>query len=146
MHDTLRGVPIRLTYQDFRALPEDGRRYETLDEDLYMSPLPTPRHQDIVGALYAILRQHTRGRGLGQVFAAPLDVHLDKHEIVEPDIIFVSAARAALVTDQNIVGAPDLVVEALSPGTAERDCRDKRNIFARCGVPFYWVVDPVAEA
>lgn len=142
MHDTLRGIPIRLTYEDFCALPEDGRRYEILDGDLYMSPSLTPRHQRIAGRLFVILDEFTRVHRLGEVFPAPLDVLLAEHEIVEPDIIYVSAARSAIVAEQHIIGAPDLVVEVLSPGTAERDRRDKRNIYARCGVPFYWIVDP----
>jgi Uma2 family endonuclease len=142
MHDRLVAEPIRLTYEDFCALPEDGRRYEIIDGDLYMSPSPVPLHQRVVLNLGAMLRDHVRRNRLGQVFIAPLDVILDEHNIVEPDIIFVSSARTAIVTEKNIQGSPDLLVEVLSPATAKRDTADKRNIYARCGVDHYWIVDP----
>jgi Uma2 family endonuclease len=142
MQTTLVPEPIRLTYDDFCALPDDGRRYEILDGDLYMSLSPETPHQDIVGNLFAILHQHIRGQKLGRVFVAPLDVLLDEHNIVEPDLIFVSTERRAIITRKNIQGAPDLLVEVLSPSTSKRDLRDKRNVYARSGVRFYWIIDP----
>jgi Uma2 family endonuclease len=144
MHTSLVPEPIRLTYQDYCALPEDGRRYEILDGDLYMSPSPEIRHQDIILSLAAILREHVREQKLGRVFVAPLDVILDEHNIVEPDIIYVSKAKQGIISRQNIQGTPDLLIEVLSPSSRDRDLRDKRNIYARCGVPFYWIVDPEA--
>jgi Uma2 family endonuclease len=146
MHDRLVAEPIRLTYEDFCALPDDGRRYEILDGDLYMSPSPATLHQRVVGNLYAILREHVRRHGLGEVFIAPYDVVLGTHDIVEPDVIFVSRARAAIVTEKNIQGPPDLLIEVVSPSTAERDTRDKRNLYARCGVDHYWLVDPESRS
>jgi Uma2 family endonuclease len=145
MHTSLVPEPIKLTYQDFCALPDDGRRYEILDGDLYMSPSPGPQHQRIAGRIYAILDAHVRKAGLGEAFPAPLDVLLEEHEIVEPDVVFVSRARASIITEANIRGVPDLLVEILSPSTKSRDIRDKRNIYARCGVPWYWIVDPEAR-
>ena len=142
MHTTLVPEPIKLTYQDFCALPDDGRRYEILDGDLYMSPSPEEPHQNVVGNLFAILREHVRRNKLGKVYVAPFDVLLDEHNIVEPDIIFVSNAKRSILTRKNIKGAPDLLVEALSPFSGERDLRDKRSLYARCGVEWYWIVDP----
>jgi Uma2 family endonuclease len=145
MHDRLVAEPIRLTYEDFCALPEDGMRYEILDGDLYMSPSPVPQHQRVVLNLGALLSDHARRNRLGQVFIAPLDVILDEHNIVEPDVIFVSTGRSAIITEKNIRGAPDLLVEVLSPSTSKRDTADKRNIYARCGVDHYWIIDPAAR-
>ncbi|MFO0972180.1 MAG: Uma2 family endonuclease [Phycisphaerae bacterium] len=145
MHDVVRPERVRLTYDDFRALPDDGRRYEIIDGDLSMSPSPVTRHQVIVGNLFAILREHVRRHALGRVFIAPFDVVLGNMDVVEPDVIFVSTQRAAIVTDRNIQGVPDLLVEVLSPATAERDRRTKRNLYARAGVPWYWLVDPDAN-
>lgn len=142
MHDRLVAEPIKLTYEDFCALPDDGRRYEILDGDLYMSPSPEIPHQDVVGNLYAILRDHVRARKLGRVFVAPLGVLLDEHDIVEPDIIFVSAAKRGIISRKDIQGAPDLLIEVLSPSSGERDLRDKRSLYARCGVDWYWIIDP----
>ncbi len=142
MNRPLVAEPIRLTYQDFCALPDNGRRYEILDGDLYMSPSPTPLHQHVLLELGANLRAHVKRHDLGRVFIAPLDVLLSEHDIVEPDIIFVSKARESIITAKNIVGVPDLLVEIISPSNTERDVRDKQNIYARCGVPFYWMLDP----
>ena len=146
MHTTLVPEPIKLTYQDYCALPDDGRRYEILDGDLYMSPSPESLHQSIVLNLAANLRSHVKAHGLGKVFVAPLDVLLSEHNIVEPDLIYVSRARRSIITQKNIQGAPDLLVEVLSPSNSERDLRDKRNIYARCGVRFYWLIDPQARS
>lgn len=146
MHDHLIAEPIRLTYEDYCALPDDGRRYEILDGDLYMSPSPITLHQLVVGNTYHVLRHHVDRHALGKVFIAPYDVVLGKHDVVEPDVIFVSKAHKSIITRKNIRGAPDLLVEVLSPSTAERDTRDKRNIYARCGVKWYWIVDPDAES
>jgi len=145
MHTTLVPEPIKLTYQDFCALPDDGRRYEILGGDLYMSPSPEEPHQNVAGNLFSILREHVRRHKLGKVYPAPFDVLLDEHNVVEPDIIFVSNARRSIITRKNIQGSPDLLVEILSPFSGNRDLRDKRSLYARCGVPFYWIVDPEAR-
>jgi Uma2 family endonuclease len=142
MHDRLIAEPIRLTYEDFCALPDDGKRYEILDGDLYVSPSPFTAHQAVVGNLFVMLTDYVRSRKLGRVFVAPYDVVLDRHDVVEPDLIYVSKANATIITHKNIQGSPDLLVEVLSDSTRERDTRDKRNIYARCGVPWYWIVDP----
>ena len=141
MNKPLVAEPIRLNYQDFCAMPDDGRRYEILDGDLYMSPSPSTSHQRVLLNLATLLREHVRRHDLGSVFIAPLDVILSEHDIVEPDLIFVSRERASIITEKNIQGSPDLLVEIVSPSSVERDTRDKRNIYARCGVPFYWMVD-----
>jgi Uma2 family endonuclease len=142
MHTSLVPEPIKLNYQDFCALPDDGRRYEILDGDLYMSPSPATLHQRVVGRLLVLLSEHVRQMNLGEVFVAPYDVLLDEQNIVEPDLIYVANANVSIITEKNIQGAPDLLVEIVSPSTIERDTRDKRNLYARCAVPNYWIIDP----
>lgn len=142
MHEKLIAEPIRLNYDDFLALPDDGQRYEILDGDLHMSPSPKAAHQRIVGSLYACLREHVTTHSLGEVFVAPFDVILTVNDIVEPDIVYVSNEQSSIITEDNIRGVPDLLIEVLSPSNIERDTRDKRNLYARCGVPYYWIVDP----
>lgn len=142
MHDHLVAERIKLTYEDFCALPDDGKRYEILDGDLYMSPSPNTVHQRIVGRLYSILDDHARKKGLGEAFVAPFDVVLDEHDVVVPDVSFVSKAKQSIITEANIQGAPDLIVEVLSPSTKSRDTRDKRNVYARSGVDWYRIIDP----
>lgn len=142
MHDNLVGMPIRLTYTDYCALPDDGRRYEILDGDLYMSPAPIPVHQRILLNLVSDLRTHVRASKLGEVFISPIDVLLGDHDIVQPDIVFVARDQSTIVAAKNIKGSPDLLVEILSPSNTERDIRDKRNIYSRSGVDWYWIVNP----
>ena len=133
--------PIRLTYEDYCALPEDRQRWEILDGDAYARPTPFTIHQLVVGNLLFTLAAHAERERLGRVFPY-LDVLLSKHDIVVPDVIFVSRARKPIITEKNILGAPDLLVEVTSEFTIDRDRRDMRNIYARRGVPFYWIVDP----
>ncbi len=142
MHETLRPEPIRLNYGDYCALPNDGKRYEILDGGLHVSPSPRTIHQEVVGRLYEILVVHAREHELGRVFFAPFDVLLSHTDIVQPDVIFVARANASVITEANIRGIPELVVEVLSPSNPTYDTRDKRHVYARCGVPFYWMVDP----
>jgi Uma2 family endonuclease len=135
----------KLTYDDLVSLPEDGKRYEILDGDLSVTASPTTRHQRVSRNLQQILNVHVTEHGLGEVFYAPVDVILDRHTVVVPDLVFVSTARAAIVELRGIMGAPDLLVEILSPSTADRDRGAKAKLYARYGVDHYWVVDPDAR-
>jgi len=92
--------------------------------------------------LARILANHVDAAGLGEVFIAPLDILLGEHDIVQPDIVFVATANQAIVTEKHIRGVPDLLVAITSPFRPELDTRDKRFVYARCGVPCYWIVDP----
>lgn len=133
---------VILTYDDLRELPEDRNRYELFEGELEVTAAPNLGHQDIVGNLHAIIRPHVRSRGLGRLYLAPVDVKLSNTTVLEPDLVFVSTARAAILQEQFIAGPPDLVIEVLSPSTASRDLRAKQSLYARYGVPFYWQFDP----
>lgn len=142
MYRQLTPERIRLNYRDYCALPDNGQRYELLDGDLKVSPSPKSLHQAVVGRLFERLARHVTERELGHVFVAPLDVLLSENDVVQPDLLYVSAANVSIIHDSNIRGAPDLVVEVLSDANPELDTRNKRQVYARCGVPFYWMVDP----
>ena len=133
----------KLTYDDLANLSDESKRYEILDGDLAVTPSPATRHQRISGNLFSLLHAHVRERGLGRVYCAPTDVILDAHTVVVPDLLFVSAAHAAIVQPHAIVGPPDLLVEILSPSTAHRDKGIKAKLYARFGVEHFWLVDPV---
>jgi len=135
---------VVLTYRDYVALPEDGRRYELHEGDLSVTPAPGTRHQRVVGELFGLLREHVRARGLGEVFVSPVDCILSDTTVVEPDVVYLDPTRAGLVSERGIEGPPTLAVEVLSPSTAETDHSAKLHIYARYGVPFYWIVDPTA--
>ena len=131
----------KLTYADY-CKTSDDERWELLNGELIMAPSPTSYHQAVAGKLYRMLSDFVEGASLGQVFYAPLDVVLSDVDVVQPDLLFISTARMHILTDANIQGAPDLVVEVLSPSTASRDWRIKLDVYAEHGVQEYWVVDP----
>lgn len=127
-------------------MPEDGKRYEAIGGELYLTPAPSLRHQRVSGKLFTALVRLLDDAGLGYVFTAPTGVEFpDTEEGVQPDIVFVAKSRSEILVPEGIRGAPDLVVEILSPGTAERDRTIKMKLYARQGVVQYWVVDPEAE-
>ena len=135
---------LKLTYHDYLLLPEDSNRYEIIDGELYMTPSPATRHQRISKAILILLDRFVREKKLGEVFHAPIDVLLSDVDVVVPDLVFVSTERAKIVTEKNIDGSPDLIIEILSPSTAGRDRDIKLKRYAKFKVPEYWIVDPNA--
>lgn len=108
-----------------------------------MAPAPNIPHQIITGNLYAHLREHVTAKRAGHVFVAPVDVYLTEHDVVQPDVLFVSTANAALIHDDGVHGAPDLVIEVLSPATAQLDSKAKKRLYAKHGCKELWLVDPL---
>jgi len=139
------GERVILSYKDYEALPADGRRYELHDGELSITRTPSPHHQLISGNLTMILWQHVKEHRLGQVYFSPIDCILSDITVVQPDLLYLDPGRLNLVSDRGIEGPPTLVVEILSPSTAEIDRSMKRQLYARHGVPYYWIVDPEAR-
>ena len=136
---------VRLTYEDYRSAPGD-ERYELLDGELVMVAAPNLKHQKVQRRLGQRLGQFIDAHDLGELLFAPCDVVLSDTDVVQPDLLFVSRERGHLLSGgENVQGAPDLVVEILSPATADRDRGYKRELYARHGVAEYWLVDPIAE-
>ena len=135
-------VDTRLTYDDFCLLPEDGKRREIIEGDLFVTPSPVTPHQRTVIRLSSHLWYFVDSHKLGEVFSAPFDVVFSEFDVVEPDILYISNARAGILTHRNVQGAPDLVVEVLSEGTEKRDRTIKLELYGKFGVDEYWTVDP----
>ena len=136
---------VKLTYEDYCATPAD-KRYELLDGELIMVPAPNLEHQRVQLELAAQLHRFIKDGALGELFIPACDVLLSDNDVVQPDLLFVSREREHLLSGgQNVHGAPDLVVEILSPGTARRDRGEKRALYGKHGVTEYWLVDPVTE-
>ena len=136
---------FKFTYEDYRTAPPD-KRFELLDGDLVMTPGPNLKHQMVQVQLGERLARYVRENSLGNLFFAPCDVVLSDTDVVQPDLLFVSRARGHLLSGgENVQGAPDLVVEILSPATADRDRGYKRALYAKYGVAEYWLVDPAVE-
>jgi Uma2 family endonuclease len=136
---------VRLTYADYAALPDDGRRYELHEGELSVTPAPGLVHQATLRNLLGILHGHVGASGLGDVFPAPVDCILDNTTIVQPDIVYVESARRSLMSERGIEGVPALAVEIVSPSTTGIDRRRKLQLYERYAVPCYWIVDPAAR-
>ena len=131
----------RLTYQDYANLDGD-ERYELLDGELILVASPNRDHQDVVMDLGFQMRTFANEHDLGRVYIAPFDVLFTDTDVAQPDILFISREREHILTHANVQGAPDLIVEILSPSSSTRDWRDKRKLYASHGVREYWIVDP----
>ena len=130
-----------LTYKDYEALPADGRRYELHEGELSVTPAPSPKHQEVSLNLVVALHHHMKTRSLGKVLNAPIDCILSDVTIVQPDIVYLENSRLPAISTRGIEGAPTLVVEILSPSTTQIDRGVKFQLYARHGVPYYWIVD-----
>jgi Uma2 family endonuclease len=138
-------VRPRVSYADLERTPEDGRRYELYDGEVFVVPAPIPRHQRVQMRLGEWLDKYAASAG-GFAVDAPIDIVFSDYDVLQPDVVFFRPDRAHLVDlDHAIRHAPDLCVEILSPSTEATDRGRKLQMFARYGVPEYWIVDPVAE-
>ena len=136
----------KLTYDDFVLFPDDGMRHELIDGEHYVTPAPNFVHQRIVGDIYFLIRTWLEQHAIGQIYLSPFDVVFSRFDVVEPDLLYMSNDRAAQVlTDANVQGVPELVIEVGSPSTRRRDETIKRRLYERSGVSEYWVVDPELE-
>jgi len=136
-------MPLRkLTYDDYVLLPHDGSRHEIIDGEHFVTAAPSVSHQRTVLNLAVRLQPFVKANGLGEVFIAPLDVLLSPHDIVQPDLLFVSSERAGILTERNVQGAPDLVIEVLSPSTRRLDESLKLERYGALGVREYWILHP----
>jgi len=133
---------IVLTYDDYCKLPNDRNRYEILDGELFITPSPWIKHQQVSGNLLYVLGNHVATNHLGNIFPALTDVIMAETTVVQPDLIFVGNDRLGIITDRAIEGTPTLVVEILSPTTQQTDRITKAQLYAKYGVPHYWLIDP----
>ncbi len=133
------------TYDDLLAIPEDGNRYELILGEIAMSPSPNKKHQRALSRLNnrtsAFVEQHQ----LGEVFFAPFDVKFSPYSVVEPDLFYISREKRFTLGDNFVDGAPDMVVEVLSPSNRMQDLVKKAALYAQYGVAEYWVVDPESQ-
>lgn len=133
--------PPRMAMDIFKSLPE-GTRVQLIEDKIVMEPAPVFLHQDIAADIYIAICLSVKQRDLGKVVFAPVDVYLDRKNAFQPDIIYISRERMGIIGKKGLYGAPDLIVEILSPSTSRYDRRDKKNVYERSGVKEYWLVDP----
>jgi Uma2 family endonuclease len=135
-------LPRKWTYADLERFPEDGPRYELYDGELWEMPAPTGTHQFCVGRCFRLIGEYA-DRTEGEAIASPIDIAFSERDVVQPDVVFFSASRKHLINwHRPTRHAPDLVVEALSPGTKGNDRGRKLRMFVQYEVPEYWLLDP----
>ncbi|MHB2150095.1 Uma2 family endonuclease [Calditrichota bacterium LG25] len=130
------------TYQDYVNLPADDSHYQLIRGELIMTPAPKIVHQRVKREIEHALISHVSAQRSGEVFDAPCDVYLDEHNVVQPDILFIAKENQKIITEDNIKGAPDLIIEILSPSSAYYDLVEKKELYEQFGVKEYWIVDP----
>ena len=142
---TAPGSTAKLTWDDYAAFPDDGRRHEIIDGEHYVTASPVLRHQRVSRHIQFQLYEQIEQRGKGEVFNAPTAVQLSEFDIVEPDLLVVLADHETRLRETRVDGPPDLVVEILSPSTRRLDREVKLALYRREGVNEYWIVDPEAR-
>ncbi len=128
-----------------RELPDDGNRYEVIDGVLYMTTSPSNFHQWIISRFLRYIGHPAEDAGLAYAFIAPIGVLMPGCDPVQPDFLLVRQDRASIIHDRRIYGVPDLIAEILSPSNPEQDTDIKRGVYARAGVPEYWIVRPATR-
>ena len=136
----------KFTYEDYLLFPDDGKRHELIDGEHYVTPSPVTKHQRISGNIFVFLGTYIQKVKIGQLFAAPMDVVLSDLDVVQPDLLFITNKRDSIITEKNIQGPPDLVVEILSASSRKTDEMVKRKLYERYRVAEYWIVDPELES
>jgi Uma2 family endonuclease len=144
IRETVASYRTKATYQDYLKLPE-GALYQLIGGELVLSPSPESKHQRIRRKLGVAVANFADEHYLDEVYFAPMDVYFNDEETYQPDIFFVPWNREKIVEKGRINGAPDLVVEVLSPSTARDDLTTKFKTYERYGVREYWVIDPDDE-
>lgn len=132
---------VIFTYQDLQNWEPDNYRHEIIEGEHFMTPSPSTYHQRIVGKLYNILYDHVEQHDLGELFIAPIDVVFHEIDVFVPDLVFVRKENSLIIGEKNIQGAPDLIIEVMSPSSVSRDKEMKYKRYAYYGVKEYWIVD-----
>jgi Uma2 family endonuclease len=136
-------IGTKMTATAYLELPETMQRMELIDGEVIVPPAPELYHQDITGNVYLLARRLVKS---GHVYMSPVDVHLDDHNVVQPDVLWIAPESACVqVNGKHLRGAPDFVAEVLSPGTARRDKKQKFALYEKHGTREYWLIDPVAQ-
>jgi Uma2 family endonuclease len=140
-----RTTPLK-TVEDLRAMPEGGPIFELVSGEAFERETPTARHEQLVQRLHDALSAHVEESDLGAVFRMPWPVELSRYDLICPDLSFVAWGRDGAIGVDGVHGAPELVVEVLSPESSERDLGEKKRLYQWSGIFEYWVVDPEAPA
>jgi Uma2 family endonuclease len=141
----MQSILQKKTISDFARFPE-GTLVQLIDGEIILSPSPVSKHQLTAMRLAILLQKYADAHFPGTVLTAPMDVYFNEHEAYQPDVMFISTENKSIIGTENIQGAPDMIVEILSPSTAYYDLRHKKQVYEFYGVKEYWIVDPQDES
>ncbi len=133
-------INTKFTHSDLLVMPNDGKRREIVEGELFVTPSPNLQHQRVSRKIELAIAKYLEDHPIGEIFYAPLDVILSHYDVLEPDLLVVLNERRSILQDW-VRGAPDLVVEILSPTTATIDRGPKLKAYSRHGVQECWLVD-----
>lgn len=139
----------RVSVAEFKNMmfeDDDNYYYEIIDGEMIQKSAPTPLHQEVLRNILYALEAFNRQHKIGSIFCAPIDVYLDEYNKPQPDLVFISADKKAIITNDGIMGVPDLIIEIISPTSVIRDRIEKKNLYERMSVQEFWLVDPQYEA
>ena len=137
--------PPRTLMEVYQNLPE-GTLAQLINNQIYMSPAPTNSHQEVLDKIYRRLGDYIEKNNLCKTRVAPFDVYLNRKNAFQPDIIFIANDNLNNLKESGFYGAPDLVIEILSPATWHFDKGDKKDIYEQCGVKEYWMINPINKS
>jgi len=135
----------QISVHEFRQMEfdeNDDAYYELINGYIMKKSAPRPQHQNISMNLSIEIGTFVKKRGLGKLFTSPIDVFLDDLNAVQPDLVFIPTEKQNIITDDGIIGIPDLIIEIISPSSVLRDSVDKKNLYERLNVKEYWIIDP----
>jgi Uma2 family endonuclease len=141
MIETLIKNPPHTILEVWESLPE-GTLCQVINNTLVMSPAPLDNHQKVLGKIFAKVHAVVEQNNLGEARVSPYDVHFDEENIFQPDIVFVAKENTHLIKEPGLFGAPDVVIEILSPSNKGYDKKDKKQVYEKYGVKEYWIVEP----
>ncbi len=139
----------RVSVKDFSEMQFDDNddfQYEIINGEMIRKSAPSPVHQEVLKNLLYIIETHNRLEKKGRLFCAPIDVFLDDYNKLQPDLFFISEKKKSIITNDGIMGVPDLVIEIISPTSVIRDRIEKKNVYERFAIPEFWLVDPQYQA
>lgn len=138
-------IPPKTLFEVFESLPE-GTPAQLINNQIVMSPAPSDAHQKALDKIYRRLGDFVEKNNLGETRAAPYDVCLNRRNVYQPDIVFITNENLHRIQPNGLHGAPDLVIEILSPATWRSDKEDKKDEYERSGVKEYWMIEPLDKS
>ncbi|HEX8316417.1 MAG TPA: Uma2 family endonuclease [Flavisolibacter sp.] len=135
----------KVSVREFREMlfdNDDDNYYEIIDGEMIRKSAPTPMHQRISRKVMVIIDRFISEKKTGEIFQSPIDVYLDEYNKPQPDLVFVSESKKAIITNDGIVGVPDLIIEIISPTSIIRDRIEKKALYEKMSVPEFWLIDP----